>query len=36
MIRTIFVWSCVVIATLALGVLAFITYPFDRKGRVGH
>lgn len=36
MIRTIFVWACVAIATLALGVLAFITYPFDRKGRVGH
>ncbi|MGZ3536299.1 MAG: lysophospholipid acyltransferase family protein [Thermodesulfobacteriota bacterium] len=36
MIRTIFVWSCVVIATLALGVFAFITYPFDRKGKVGH
>ena len=36
MIRTIFVWSCVVIATLVLGVLAFITYPFDRKGKVGH
>ncbi|MGZ3495485.1 MAG: lysophospholipid acyltransferase family protein, partial [Thermodesulfobacteriota bacterium] len=32
----IFVWSCVVIATLALGVFAFITYPFDRKGKVGH
>jgi 1-acyl-sn-glycerol-3-phosphate acyltransferase len=36
MIRTVFVWSCVAIATLALGVLAFITYPFDRKGKVGH
>lgn len=36
MIRTIFVWSCVVVATLALGVIAFITYPFDRKGKVGH
>ena len=36
MIRTLFVWSCVVIATLALGVLAFITYPFDRRGKVGH
>jgi len=36
MIRTIFVWSCVAIATLALGVLAFVTYPFDRKGKVGH
>jgi 1-acyl-sn-glycerol-3-phosphate acyltransferase len=36
MIRTVFVWSCIVITTLVLGVFAFITYPFDRKGRVGH
>jgi 1-acyl-sn-glycerol-3-phosphate acyltransferase len=36
MIRTIFVWSCIVVATLALGLLVFITYPFDRKGRVAH
>jgi 1-acyl-sn-glycerol-3-phosphate acyltransferase len=36
MIRTVFVWSCIVIATLVLGVFAFITYPFDRKGKVGH
>jgi 1-acyl-sn-glycerol-3-phosphate acyltransferase len=36
MIRTIFVWSCIVLATLGLGFLAFITYPFDRKGRVVH
>ncbi|MEW6375429.1 MAG: lysophospholipid acyltransferase family protein, partial [Thermodesulfobacteriota bacterium] len=36
MIRTIFVWSCIVIATLVLGFLAFITYPFDRKGKVVH
>lgn len=36
MIRTIFVWSCIVIATLVLGFIDFITYPFDRKGRVGH
>ena len=36
MMRTIFVWSCIVIATLVLGVFAFVTYPFDRKGRVGH
>jgi 1-acyl-sn-glycerol-3-phosphate acyltransferase len=36
MIRTIFVWSCIVIATVVLGFLDFITYPFDRKGRVGH
>jgi 1-acyl-sn-glycerol-3-phosphate acyltransferase len=36
MIRTIFVWSCIVIATLVLGMFSFITYPFDRKGKVGH
>ncbi len=36
MLRTIFVWSCIVIATLVLGVFAFITYLFDRKGKVGH
>jgi len=36
MIRTIFVWSCIIIATLVLGVFAFITYPFDRRGKVGH
>jgi 1-acyl-sn-glycerol-3-phosphate acyltransferase len=36
MVRTIFVWSCIVIATLVLGVLTLITYPFDRKGRAGH
>jgi 1-acyl-sn-glycerol-3-phosphate acyltransferase len=36
MIRTIFVWSCIIIATLVLGFFALITYPFDRKGRVAH
>ena len=36
MIRTIFVWSCIVMATLVLGFLALITYPFDRKGKVVH
>ncbi|NWG02371.1 MAG: 1-acyl-sn-glycerol-3-phosphate acyltransferase [Syntrophaceae bacterium] len=36
MIRTIFVWSCIVVATLILGLFAFTTYPFDRKGRVVH
>jgi 1-acyl-sn-glycerol-3-phosphate acyltransferase len=36
MVRTIFVWSCIVVATLILGVLVLITYPFDRKGRIGH
>jgi len=36
MVRTIFVWSCIVVATLILGVLALLTYPFDRRGTVGH
>lgn len=36
MIRTIFVWSCIVMATLALGILALITVSFDRKGKVVH
>jgi len=36
MVRTIFVWSCIVIATLVLGALTLVTYPFDRKGRAGH
>jgi 1-acyl-sn-glycerol-3-phosphate acyltransferase len=36
MIRTIFVWSCIVVATLSLGSLALITCPFDRKGEVVH
>jgi 1-acyl-sn-glycerol-3-phosphate acyltransferase len=36
MIRTIFVWFCISMATLILGFLAFLTYPFDRKGKVGH
>src|SRR4030043_1163381 len=36
MIRTIFVWSSIVIATLVLGSFVLITYPFDRKGSVIH
>ena len=36
MARTIFVWLCIAMTTLVLGVLALLTYPFDRKGRVGH
>ena len=36
MIRTIFVWSCIVIALLILGIVIFITYPFDRRGKVIH
>lgn len=36
MIRTIFVWSCIVGGTLLLGLLALVTYPFDRQGRMVH
>jgi len=36
MIRTLFVWSSIVVATLGLGLLAFVTFPFDRKGKVIH
>lgn len=36
MVRTIFVWSCIVMATLVLGFMVLLTYPFDRKGRRAH
>jgi 1-acyl-sn-glycerol-3-phosphate acyltransferase len=36
MIRTIFIWSCIVIDTLVLGPLVMIVYLFDRSGRTGH
>ena len=36
MFRTAFVWSCIVVATLILGSLALMTYPFDRRGETGH
>ncbi len=36
MIRTIFIWSCIVVDTLVLGSLVMITYLFDRSGRTGH
>ncbi len=36
MLRTLFVWSCIGLATLVLGLLAFATYPFDPRGRVIH
>jgi 1-acyl-sn-glycerol-3-phosphate acyltransferase len=36
MVRTLFVWSSIVVATLGLGLLAFVTFPFDRKGKVIH
>jgi len=34
--RTMFVWTCIVIVTLILGAMAFITFPFDRRGHVIH
>ncbi len=36
MIRTILVWSCIVIDTLIMGSLVMIVYLFDRSGRTGH
>ena len=29
-------WSCVVIFTVVLGICAFLTFPFDRRGNVIH
>jgi len=34
--RTMFVWTCIVIVTVILGAMAFITFPFDRRGHVIH
>jgi 1-acyl-sn-glycerol-3-phosphate acyltransferase len=36
MIRSIFVWACIVLDTLVLGSLVIIAHLFDRSGRVGH
>jgi len=36
MIRTIFVWFCIVVDTLVLGFLVMIIYLFDRSGGTGH
>ena len=36
MIRTIFVWFCIVLDTLVVGSLVLIAYLFDRSGRTGH
>lgn len=36
MIRMIWVWSSIAVATFILGILAFLTFPFDRKGRIVH
>jgi len=34
--RTFLAWSSIVVFTLLLGALAFLTFPFDRKGNVIH
>ena len=36
MIRTVFVWFCIVTFGLIFGVFAILAYPFDPKGRLGH
>lgn len=36
MIRTVFVWCSIVVATIVLSLLALILYPFDRSGKRGH
>jgi len=36
MVRTIFVWSWIVLDTLVLGSLVIIAYLFDRSGKRGH
>jgi 1-acyl-sn-glycerol-3-phosphate acyltransferase len=35
-LRTIFGWTWIVIFTLSLGAMAFLTFPFDRRGHVIH
>jgi len=36
MIRTIFVWFCIALGAVVFGLLAIITYPFDRRGTSAH
>ena len=36
MIRTIFVWFCIVLSGIFFGSLAILTYLFDRTGRMAH
>jgi 1-acyl-sn-glycerol-3-phosphate acyltransferase len=36
LLRTIFVWTCAGIITILLGICAFLTVPFDRRGKVVH
>ena len=34
--RTLFVWLCIVVFTLVLGICSFLTFPVDRGGKVVH
>jgi len=34
--RTVFVWSCIVFFTVVLGIMAFVTFLFDRRGTIIH
>ncbi len=36
MIRSILLWTSIIVTTVGLGTLAFITFPFDRNGNVVH
>jgi len=36
MIRSILLWTSIVISTIGLSTLAFITFPFDRNGDIVH
>ena len=36
MLRTIFVWTLAGIVTIVLTICAFLTFPFDRRGRMVH
>jgi 1-acyl-sn-glycerol-3-phosphate acyltransferase len=36
MIRSILLWTSIVISTIGLSTLAFITFPFDRNGNIVH
>jgi 1-acyl-sn-glycerol-3-phosphate acyltransferase len=36
LLRTIFVWTCASIFTTVLAICAYLTFPFDRRGRVVH
>ncbi|MFQ6080014.1 MAG: lysophospholipid acyltransferase family protein, partial [Thermodesulfobacteriota bacterium] len=36
MIRSVLLWTSIIVTTVGLGTLAFITSPFDRNGNIVH